>query len=85
MIILTQVWEGKAADEKMELIAEVKTQKSDVASEILKEHTLDELDSNDCKLSENGCVAKTGDAPKGAKPVPVVADSKIANGVANGC
>lgn len=35
-------------------------------------------------LSENGAVAKTGDAPKGAKPV--VLESKIVpNGVANGC
>ncbi|KAI4344851.1 hypothetical protein L6164_012038 [Bauhinia variegata] len=76
-----QVWEGKPADEKIELNGEVKNQKSDVASELLKEHNLAEQDNEDLKLFE---IAKTGDAPKGAKPV--VPENKIlANGVSNGC
>lgn len=79
-----QVWEGKTTDEKIEVNGEVNTQKSEVTTEILKESTLTEKDSDDRKLSENGTVAKTGDAPKGAKPV--VSETKIvANGVANGC
>ena len=43
-----------------------------------------EKDNDDHKPSENGSVAKAGDAPKGAKPV--VSETKIvANGVVNGC
>ncbi|KAI4317340.1 hypothetical protein L6164_025214 [Bauhinia variegata] len=75
-----QVWEGKPADEKIELNGEVKNQKSDVTSDFLKERNLAEQVKEDNKLSENGSVAKTGDAPKGAKPV--VSENKI---VANGC
>ncbi|KAI5421272.1 hypothetical protein KIW84_024228 [Lathyrus oleraceus] len=54
-------------------------------SELLKESTtLAVKDIENHTLSENGAVAKTGDAPKGAKPV--VLESKIVpNGVANGC
>ncbi|XP_027348504.1 YTH domain-containing protein ECT4-like [Abrus precatorius] len=80
-----QVWEGKPTDEKIEVNGEVNTQKSEVSSELLKEATLADKDSDDHKVPENGSVAKTGDAPKGAKPV--VSESKIvANGVvANGC
>ncbi|XP_061363474.1 YTH domain-containing protein ECT4-like isoform X2 [Gastrolobium bilobum] len=79
-----QVWEGKPADDKIEINGEVNIQKPEVTSELLKESTLAEKDSDDHKLSENVSVAKTGDAPKGAKPV--VSESKIvANGVANGC
>ncbi|KAG5000014.1 hypothetical protein GLYMA_08G124600v4 [Glycine max] len=79
-----QVWEGKPADEKIEINGEVNTQKSEVSSEVLKE-SLAEKDSDDHKVPENGCATKTGDAPKGAKPV--VPESKIvANGVvSNGC
>lgn len=78
-----QVWEGKPTDEKIEINGEVNAQKSDVSSELLKESTLADKDSDDHK-PENGCVTKTGDAPKGAKPV--VSESKIVvNGVANGC
>ncbi|WJX47373.1 hypothetical protein P8452_34070 [Trifolium repens] len=79
-----QVWEGKPTDEKIEVNGETNAQKSEVTSELLKESTLAEKDNDDHKLSENGAVAKTGDAPKGAKPV--VSESKIVpNGVANGC
>ncbi|XP_004504214.1 YTH domain-containing protein ECT4 isoform X2 [Cicer arietinum] len=79
-----QVWEGKPADEKIEVNGEINTQKPEVTSELLKESTLAEKDNGDAKHSENGVVAKTGDAPKGAKPV--VSESKIVpNGVANGC
>ncbi|TKY45654.1 YTH domain-containing family protein 2 [Spatholobus suberectus] len=79
-----QVWEGKPTDEKIEINGEVNTQKPEVSSDLLKEPTLAEKDSDDHKVPENGSVTKTGDAPKGAKPV--VSESKIvANGVANGC
>lgn len=79
-----QVWEGKPTDEKIEGNGEVNAQKSEVTSELLKDSSLAEKDNDDLKLSENGTVAKIGDAPKGAKPV--VYESKIVpNGVANGC
>lgn len=79
-----QVWEGKPIDEKGEVNGEVDTQKSDVASSLLKEHPLAEKDNDDCKLVENVSLTNAGDAPKGAKPV--VSENKIvANGVANGC
>lgn len=77
-----QVWEGKPTDEKTEVNGEVKAQKSDVASDLLKDSALAEKEAD--KVFENGTVAKTGDAPKGAKPV--VSETKIiANGAANGC
>ncbi|CAI8618779.1 unnamed protein product [Vicia faba] len=79
-----QVWEGKATEEKIEVNGEINTQKSEVTSELLKESTLAVKDTDNHTLSENGAVAKIGDAPKGAKPV--VSESKIVpNGVANGC
>lgn len=80
-----QVWEGKSTEEKIEVNGEINTQKSEVTSELLKESTtLAVKDIENHTLSENGAVAKTGDAPKGAKPV--VLESKIVpNGVANGC
>ncbi|XP_057421110.1 YTH domain-containing protein ECT4-like isoform X2 [Lotus japonicus] len=79
-----QVWEGKPTEEKIEVNGEVNAPKSEVTSELLKESTLSEKDSEDPKLLDNGTVAKPGDAPKGAKPV--VSESKIVvNGVANGC
>ncbi|XP_019461658.1 PREDICTED: uncharacterized protein LOC109360893 isoform X3 [Lupinus angustifolius] len=78
-----QVWEGKPTDEKAELNGEVKAQNPEVAAELLKDLTLAEKDTDDHKLSKNESVAKTGDAPKGAKPV--LSETKIvANGVANG-
>ncbi|KAI5384781.1 YTH domain-containing protein ECT4 isoform X1 [Lathyrus oleraceus] len=79
------VWEGKSTEEKIEVNGEINTQKSEVTSELLKESTtLAVKDIENHTLSENGAVAKTGDAPKGAKPV--VLESKIVpNGVANGC
>ncbi|KAJ7955452.1 evolutionarily conserved C-terminal region 2 [Quillaja saponaria] len=80
-----QVWEGKPAEEKKEANGEVKSEKSDVASALIKEPSpCEQQGVDDLKLSENGPV-KTGDAPKGAKPV--VSENKImANGVAaNGC
>ncbi|PNY08947.1 cipk1 interacting protein ect2 [Trifolium pratense] len=78
-----EVWEGKPTDEKIEVNGET-DKKPEVTSELLKESTLAVKDNADHKLSENGAVAKTGDAPKGAKPV--VSESKIVpNGVANGC
>lgn len=80
-----QVWEGKPADEKIEINGEVNTQKSEVSSELLKESTLAEKDSDDHKVPENGCATKTGDAPKGAKPVvpesKIVANGVVSNGV----
>ncbi|XP_020215313.1 YTH domain-containing protein ECT4 isoform X2 [Cajanus cajan] len=79
-----QVWEGKPTDEKLEINGEANTQKSEVSSELPKESTHAEKDIDEHKVGENGSVTKTGDAPKGAKPV--VSESKIvANGVANGC
>ena len=79
-----QVWEGKPTEEKVEVNGEVKAQKSDVPSELLKESSVAEKDNNGHKPCENGSVVKAGDAAKGAKPV--VAENKIvANGVANGC
>ncbi|KAL3020648.1 hypothetical protein AAZX31_05G155500 [Glycine max] len=80
-----QVWEGKPADEKIEINGEVNTQKSEVSSELLKESTLAEKDSDDHKVPENGSATKTGDAPKGAKPVvpesKIVANGVVSNGV----
>jgi hypothetical protein len=79
-----QVWEGKPTDEKMEANGESVTQKAEVSSDSLKESTLAEKNGDEHKLSENGSVAKTGEAPKGAKPV--ASECKIvADGVANGC
>ncbi|RZC12798.1 YTH domain-containing protein ECT4-like isoform X2 [Glycine soja] len=80
-----QVWEGKPADEKIEINGEVNTQKSEVSSELLKESTLAEKDSDDHKVPENGSATKTGEAPKGAKPVvpesKIVANGVVSNGV----
>ncbi|KAK7247261.1 hypothetical protein RIF29_42141 [Crotalaria pallida] len=89
-----QVWEGKPTDEKSDINGDVKAQKPEVASELLKDLTLAEKDSDDHKLPENGSVVITGDAPKGAKLTgdapkgakPVVSETKIlANVAANGC
>ncbi|KAK9273434.1 hypothetical protein L1049_018244 [Liquidambar formosana] len=81
-----QVWEGKPTDEKNKEGAngELRSQKSlEVASELIKEPVLAAQINGDQKLSENGSVAKTGDGPKGAKPV--VEKTILVNGVANGC
>lgn len=78
------MWEGKPTDEKVEINGEVNTQKSE--SELLKESNLVEKDGDDQKVAENGSVSKTGEAPKGAKPV--VSEGKVvlgSNGIANGC
>lgn len=82
-----QVWEGKVTDEKKEAPnGELKLQKSlEVASDAIKEPIPTALSNGDMKHSENGSVAKTGDAHKGVKPV-VPSDKILANGVvANGC
>ncbi|OIW19285.1 hypothetical protein TanjilG_20410 [Lupinus angustifolius] len=74
-----QVWEGKPTDEKTEVDDDVKAQNPEVAAELIKDLSLAEKDSDDHKQSESGSVSKTGDAPKGAKPV--VSEIKtIANG-----
>lgn len=66
------------------MTGETNTQKSEGTPELLKESTLAEKDNDDRKFSENGTVAKAGDAPKGAKLV--ASESKVvSNGVANGC
>ncbi|KAF3953993.1 hypothetical protein ACB098_08G131000 [Castanea mollissima] len=81
-----QVWEGKHTDEKKERVnGELKTQNSvEAASDSIKEPILSVQANEDPKILDNGSVAKTGDAPKGAKPV--VSEKRIlANGVANGC
>ena len=43
------------------------------------------IDSDDHKVPENGSATKTGDAPKGAKPVvpesKIVANGVVSNGV----
>jgi len=78
------VWEGKPTDEKVEVNGEVTIQKSE--SELLKESNLAEKDGEEPKVAENGSISKTGEAPKGAKPV--VSEGKVAlgsNGIANGC
>lgn len=81
---MLQVWEGKPTDEKKELAnGELKTQKSlEAASDLV---TTTVQSNGDLKLSENGSVAKTGDAHKGTKPVVVSEKVILANGVANGC
>ncbi|KAJ4724010.1 evolutionarily conserved C-terminal region 2 [Melia azedarach] len=85
-----QVWEGKPADEKKEVVAngELKSQKSsETASNLIEEATLTAQANREVKISENGSVAKTGDAHKGTTAKPVVVSDKVtlANGVANGC
>lgn len=82
-----QVWEGKPAEEKKELAnGELKTQRSsEVASDLVEERTTTVQSNGDLRLSENGSVAKTGDAHKGSKPVVVSEKVILANGVANGC
>lgn len=73
-----QVWEGKPTDEKKEVseVVDVKTPKPvEASNDLVKEETT--------KISENGSVLKTGDAPKGAKPVTTTPSEKR-SGVANG-
>ncbi|XP_050937359.1 YTH domain-containing protein ECT2 isoform X4 [Cucumis melo] len=73
-----QVWEGKPTDEKKEVseVVDVKTPKPvEATNDLVKEET---------KISENGSVLKTVDAPKGsAKPVTTTPSEKR-SGVANG-
>lgn len=81
-----QVWEGKHTDEKKERVnGELKTQNLvEAASDLIKDPIPSVQANEDPKILDNGSVAKTGDAPKGAKPV--VSEKRIlANGVANGC
>ncbi|XP_023531921.1 uncharacterized protein LOC111794042 [Cucurbita pepo subsp. pepo] len=61
-----QVWEGKPTDEKKdvsEVVVDMKTPKpvEALSNDLVKEETP--------KNAENGSVLKTGDAPKGARPV----------------
>ncbi|XP_057953259.1 YTH domain-containing protein ECT2-like [Malania oleifera] len=82
-----QVWEGKPVDEKSKegKTGELRSPKSsEVASDLIKEPATAAQTNGDLKLSENGSVAKTGDAPKGAKPV-VSEKRTVTNGVVNGC
>lgn len=83
---LAQVWEGKPTEEKNKdsINGEVKCQKpSEVSSVVVKEGTPAAHANGDVKVSENGSVTKSGEVPKGAKPVG--AEKIMANGVANGC
>ena len=81
-----QVWEGKPTEEKKEASnGDLKLQKSlEVTTDLSKEPTSTAQANGDVKISENGSVAKTGDAHKGGKPV-VTEKVILANGVANGC
>lgn len=74
-----QVWEGKPADDKKDVA--IGTQKSlEVASDLIKEPSLTPHTNGDLKLSENGSIAKSGDAPV------VVSEKRVlSNGIANGC
>lgn len=77
-LLAMQVWEGKPTDEKKEVseVVDVKTPKPvEATNDLVKEET---------KISENGSVLKTVDAPKGsAKPVTTTPSEKR-SGVANG-
>uniref|UniRef100_A0A5B6YZK1 YTH domain-containing family protein n=1 Tax=Davidia involucrata TaxID=16924 RepID=A0A5B6YZK1_DAVIN len=82
-----QVWEGKPTDEKSKesVNGELTSQKSsEAASNLIKEPAPAVQTNGDVKLSENISVTKSGDVPKGAKPV-AVSEKIVANGVANGC
>ncbi|XWS52378.1 hypothetical protein CRYUN_Cryun11dG0064600 [Craigia yunnanensis] len=78
-----QVWEGMPVNEKKDV--ENGAQKSlEVASDLIKEPSLTAHSNGDLKLSENGSVIKSGDAPKGVKPV--VSEKRVlSNGIVNGC
>ncbi|GAV64910.1 YTH domain-containing protein [Cephalotus follicularis] len=70
-----QVWEGKPTDDKKE----VANGPQKVLNGIKEPTVATDLSNGDLKPSENGSIAKTGDAPKDAKPA--VASEKItANG-----
>ena len=65
-LLKMQVWEGKPTDEKKdvsEVVVDMKTPKpvEALSNDLVKEETP--------KNAENGSVLKTGDAPKGARPV----------------
>ncbi|KAJ0083804.1 hypothetical protein Patl1_30064 [Pistacia atlantica] len=81
-----EVWEGKPTEEKKEASnGDLKSQKSlEGATDLSKEPTSTAQANGDVKITENGSVAKTGDAHKGGKPV-VTEKVVLANGVANGC
>lgn len=77
-LLIIQVWEGKPTDEKKEVseVVDVKAPKPvEASNDLVKEET---------KISENGSVLKSGDAPKVAKPVTITTPSEKRSGVANG-
>jgi hypothetical protein len=77
-----QVWEGKSAEEKKEVAnVELNHKPLEVASDLDPSPAVHASDN--MKLSENGSVVTTVDAPKGAKSV--VPEKRMANGVVNGC
>ncbi|KAA8542954.1 hypothetical protein F0562_024106 [Nyssa sinensis] len=83
-----QVWEGKPTDEKVKesINGELKSQKaSEAAADLIKEPAMAVQTNGDVKLLENSYVTKSGDVPKGAKPVSVSEKKIVANAVANGC
>lgn len=81
----TQVWEGKSSEEKSKdgTNGELKSHKSADGSSFLGKEATPAVQANgDVKLSENGSVAKSGDVPKGAKPI---SEKIVLNGVATCC
>ncbi|XP_059281714.1 YTH domain-containing protein ECT4 isoform X2 [Lycium ferocissimum] len=85
----TQVWEGKASEEKSKENSnvELKSQKpSEVSAGLSKENSPAAQTNVEVKLAENVSVTNSGDDVKGAKPVIVPEKKPVAeNGVANGC
>ena len=83
VILQKQVWEGKSAEEKKEVAnVELNRKSLEVASDFDPSPAVHASDN--MKLSENGSVVTTVDAPKGAKSV-VPEKRIVANGVVNGC